>query len=272
MSNDSSSPMARPKEEEVIQADSQAAVSPIRWNPYFGTLFVIVVFFVAQVLAAALIGLYPLVRHWSAGQTNHWLNNAVAAQFSFLVLAEGLTLLGLYGWLRHFRARFATLGLARLRPRYIVFGLLAAPLYYLAYALLLTGITQLIPGLNLDQKQEIGFDSVQGTVPLLLTFISVVIIVPITEEILVRGFLYGSLRKALPVLQATILTSLIFAAAHLPEGGSSGPLWIGAIDTFTLSLFLCYLREKTGSLWPSITLHTLKNGIAFAALFLIGVH
>ena len=58
--------------------------------------------------------------------------------------------------------------------------------------------------------------------------------------------------------------------AHLAEGGAAGPLWIGFIDTFILSLVLCYLRVKTGSLWAGITLHALKNGIAFVALFVIG--
>ena len=33
------------------------------------------------------------------------------------------------------------------------------------------------------------------------------------------------------------------------------------------NLVLIYLREKTGSLWASITLHACKNGVAFAALF-----
>jgi membrane protease YdiL (CAAX protease family) len=75
----------------------------------------------------------------------------------------------------------------------------------------------------------------------------------------------------MPVLSAALLTSAIFAAAHLPEGGSGGPLYIAAIDTFILSLVLIYLRIKTGNLWASITLHALKNGVAFVALFVLHV-
>ena len=66
---------------------------------------------------------------------------------------------------------------------------------------------------------------------------------------------------------AVIGTSLLFAAGHLAEGGSAGLLYIAAIDTFSLSLVLIYLREKTDGLWASMTLHALKNGIAFVALF-----
>jgi hypothetical protein len=84
---------------------------------------------------------------------------------------------------------------------------------------------------------------------------------------MVRGFLYSSLKKALPVVWAVVLTSGIFAIAHLSGGGATGPLYIAALDTFVLSLVLIYLREKTGGLWASITLHAIKNGIAFMALF-----
>ena len=42
---------------------------------------------------------------------------------------------------------------------------------------------------------------------------------------------------------------------------------LAAATAFVLSLVLIYLREKTGSLWASITLHAIKNGVAFVALF-----
>jgi membrane protease YdiL (CAAX protease family) len=129
-------------------------------------------------------------------------------------------------------------------------------------------LTSLIPSLNINQKQEIGFNSVHGAIPLILTFISLVIIPPLAEEIATRGFLYSGLRKWLPRLVAALAVSILFGAAHLPEG-NSGPLWIGGVDMFTLSLVLVFLREKTGNLWAGITLHALKNGIAFVSLFLI---
>ena len=43
------------------------------------------------------------------------------------------------------------------------------------------------------------------------------------------------------------------------------------LDTFILSLVLIYLREKTGGLWASITLHAFKNGVAFVALFALHI-
>ncbi len=110
-----------------------------------------------------------------------------------------------------------------------------------------------------------------GQAALALTFISLVILPPLAEEIMVRGFLYSTLKKAMRPIGAVILTSALFAAAHLPEGGAAGPLYIAALDTFILSLVLIYLREKTGGLWASITLHASKNGIAFLLLFVLHI-
>jgi membrane protease YdiL (CAAX protease family) len=103
---------------------------------------------------------------------------------------------------------------------------------------------------------------------LTLTFISLVILPPLVEETLMRGYLYGSLRKNMSKIGAALVTSIIFASAHLEFGSGAPLLWIAALDTFVLSLFLVYLREKTGSLWAGMLVHALKNGIAFASLFI----
>jgi membrane protease YdiL (CAAX protease family) len=145
--------------------------------------------------------------------------------------------------------------------------LAAVPFYFVLYLLSVGLISHFVPGLNVNQQQQIGFNNVHGAAPLVMTFISLVVLPPLAEEIMVRGFLYSSLKKALPTASAVIVTSALFASAHLPEGGAAGPLYIAALDTFVLSLVLIYLREKTGSLWASITLHAIKNGIAFVALF-----
>jgi len=73
----------------------------------------------------------------------------------------------------------------------------------------------------------------------------------------------------MPVLWATLVTSLLFAVPHLLEGGSGGLLYVAGLDTFILSLFLVYLREKTGGLWSSMILHAIKNGTAFMVLFVL---
>ena len=121
-----------------------------------------------------------------------------------------------------------------------------------------------LPDLNTSQKQDLGIDfTAQNSLPLLI--FSLIIIPPIVEEVIMRGFLFTGLRQRFSFGFSTLLASLLFAAAHLPAG-VGGPLWVGAIDTLVLSLFLCYLREKTGSLWPPIFLHATKNSLALIYL------
>jgi hypothetical protein len=93
-----------------------------------------------------------------------------------------------------------------------------------------------------------------------------VIIAPIAEEVLFRGYLLGKLKKSVPIWLAILITSLLFGAFHLVNSGNYS--WNLAIDTFALSIVLCSLRVLTGSIWASILLHMVKNGIAFYLFFI----
>lgn len=239
----------------------------VPWNPWWALLFAVAAYYGSQFFAGLLVTIYPGLKHWSNAQTTDWLNNSVAAQFVFILLAEALVVGAVYYFLKLYKAGLPAIGLKRPRWRDLAYGLSAVLPYYLLYLLTVGVVSHFVTGLNVNQQQNIGFTNVHGSTQLTLTFISLVVLPPLAEEILVRGFLYSSLKKALPLVWAVIGTSAIFAAAHLPEGGAAGPLYIAALDTFILSLVLIYLREKTGSLWASITLHAIKNGIAFFALF-----
>lgn len=246
----------------------KSATMSVNWNPWLGVAFVVIVFYASQILAGLGISIYPVLHGWSSDRAAAWLTNSIAAQFIYIFLAEALAIGAVYKFLKVYKRSLQTIGLLRPRWRDLGFGLAAAPVYYLIYLITVGLVSHFVPGLDVKQSQEIGFDNVQGSLQLGLTFLSLVIIPPFAEEIMVRGFLYSSLKKATKLIPAALATSLIFAVAHLPEGGAAGPLYIAALDTFVLSLVLIYLREKTGSLWASITLHAFKNGVAFAALFI----
>jgi membrane protease YdiL (CAAX protease family) len=260
----------KPNQESLAQTPA-VSVPPVSWNVWLGVLFVVLVYVGAQFFGGVLVSVYPWLRHWPAARTNDWLNNSVGAQFVFILLAECFTIGAIYLFLKRRQLSLSIIGLKRPRWRDLGYGLAAVPVYYVLYLLTVGATTHLVPSLNVNQQQDIGFTNVHGTIQLALTFISLVILPPLAEEIMVRGFLYSTLKKALPLLSAVLLTSGLFAAAHLPEGEPAGPLYIAALDTFVLSLVLIYLREQTGSLWSSITLHATKNGVAFVALFALHV-
>lgn len=250
-------------------AQTEVAVPIVPWRMPTGVIFVIASFFIAQIVGGVLLSIYPAFRHWTSSQANDWLAGSIPAQFIYMLLVDGFILLAVWYLLKRYRRSWRLIGLKRPRWRDPAYGVAALPLYFLLYAMGVTLVGELYKGLNVSQQQNIGFSGAHGGLDLALTFVSLVVLPPLTEEILVRGVLYSSLKKVMTFVWATLITSLIFAAAHLPEGGAAGPLWIAFIDTFVLSLVLCWLREKTGTLWPGITLHAIKNCIAFLALFVI---
>lgn len=243
----------------------------VNWSPLEAVGVTIAIYFLGQVLGSLLAYVYPLVRGWSQTQSMNWLENNVYGQFLTILFVEVISVWLLYLFLKRRLANFKTIGLKR-RPivsdlGYVVLGFMA---YFLIYLVIVSVVKHLAPGLNENQQQQLGFSNPSG-VQLPFVFISLVILPPITEELLVRGFLYTGLKKGLPLIWAVLITSGLFGIAHLQAGSGQPLLWIAALDTFSLSLVLIYLREKTGSLWASIGLHMLKNLIAFLGLFVFHI-
>lgn len=249
--------------------DSTKQGTPL-WRPWVGVLYGLAVFFMMQIAAGVVLYAYPALRQWGPEQIEGWLKSSVPAQTAYLALTN----LGIIGavllFVRRRTGGLAAIGIRKPRLSDGLYGLAAVLPYFILYAATLAVVVQFWPSLDVNQKQELGFDTVHNTLELALIFGCLVLLAPLMEEILVRGLLYRSLRWSLPLIPAAVAASLLFAAAHLPEGGAAGPLYIAAIDTFVLSLVLIYLREKTGGLWASMVLHAIKNLIAFVAVF--GLH
>lgn len=121
-------------------------------------------------------------------------------------------------------------------------------------------LVSLVPGFDSDQVQDVGFSDVTSATEYIMAFVGLVILPPIFEEILFRGYLFGRLRRQVGFWGSAVVTSVIFGLVH--------GQWNVAIDTFVLSLFLCLLREYTGGLWAPILLHALKNCLAYFFLFI----
>ena len=240
--------------------------SGVKWNPWVGVLLVFLIYILSQVVGLVTL-IYPVLNHFSAARTSSWLNHSIYAQFFYVVIVELFTIGSVLMLLKWFKVDKKVIGLRKPNIKDPLYALIAAPIYYVIYVIAIVILTTLISGLNVTQAQNVGFNNVHGVAELIVTLISLVILPPLAEEILVRGFLYSSLKKGLPQITAAIVTSVIFASAHLPEG-VGGLLWVGFVDTFILSMVLIYLREKTNGLYSGMILHALKNGVAFYVLYL----
>ena len=95
-----------------------------------------------------------------------------------------------------------------------------------------------------------------STLGYIFLFLAVVIVAPIGEEIVFRGFLQKFLEKYWgDITRAVLVTSLFFAMIHF------NPFW--TIQIYMLGVILGFLSWKTKSVIPSILLHVVNNGSAF---------
>lgn len=249
-----------------------AAESKIPWSPVLAVVTVIVIYFVSQFVGGLALSLYPTMRHWNDAQANKWINSSILAQFIYVLIAEALTVTAVWQFLKHYKISLKVIGLKRFKGEDILYALMGFGIYFISYAIVLQIVMKLIPSLNVNQQQQIGFNNVAGLGQLILTAISLVILPPIAEEILMRGFLYTSLKKSIPKVAAALITSVIFATAHLEFGQGAPLLWVAAIDTFILSLVLVFIRERTGRIWGSMGIHALKNSVAYISIYIFHVH
>ena len=87
-----------------------------------------------------------------------------------------------------------------------------------------------------------------------------VVVAPVAEEIIFRGYFYGVIRRYGGRIPAILTSSLLFAAIHLHLPSAPG--------LFLLAVILCFLYERTGSLWGNITLHAAFNTSTIVTLLL----
>ena len=184
------------------------------------------------------------------------LQTAISAVIYILTIA---IVIGVPIAVKRYKTTMVQMGITRL-PSWGDIGL--APLAYIGYALLLAVVLHFvsqIPGFPADQAQDVGFKTFGTRLDNVLAFGTLVVLAPIAEETLFRGYLYGKLKGYVPAIVAAIATSLLFGAVHMQ--------WNVGVDVFVLSLILCWLRSLTGNIWAGVLVHMIKNGIAYYVLF-----
>ncbi len=126
------------------------------------------------------------------------------------------------------------------------------------------------PWFDAGQAQETGFVAYMSGADRIMSFISLVVVAPIAEEAIFRGWLYGKLREKLSdlpgwsgVALSILITSALFGLLHFQ--------WNVGVNVFCLSVVLCALREVTGTIYAGILTHMVRNGVAFIMLYVLGI-
>ena len=97
-------------------------------------------------------------------------------------------------------------------------------------------------------------------VPMLLVSIAAA---PLTEEIAFRGYAMGLLRRQFGPISAMVISSLMFAAAHLNHGLYPTKL----IVYFLVGLGLAATVWRTGSLLPAMVVHCFGDLVFFTLIW-----
>ena len=116
---------------------------------------------------------------------------------------------------------------------------------------------------SLSKDTELGLEY-QTTLLRCLSFLTTVILAPIFEELIFRGYLYTSMLTAFKrERERLVVNAMLFAAAHVFLAaflfGAEIPYYI-----FVLGYLLAKLYERSRSVLPCILLHALNNGLVFA--------
>jgi membrane protease YdiL (CAAX protease family) len=222
-----------------------------QWGPFAAIWYGILVFLGPQLIVGEVV--YLLNFQMQDTDLESFYMYGISVAITFILLSQLLR--------RKYGSSFFKIGLNKFRPRYIGYALLALPCYLILSSVFSDIVAAVYHNFNSGQQQNLGFTSVVNPIQVIAVFVSLVIIPPLVEESVFRGFLFMGLRKKLNPWWAAIVTSLIFGVAHWQLNVS--------VDTFALSLALCYLRIKTDSLWPGIFLHATKNFIAFVFVFIM---
>jgi len=223
----------------------------------FWPLWIAAAFFISQFLIVGL-SMSPLIANLLGDGTLSMMLIQALVYAVTLVLAVGVP------YLLKDRAKLPKIPKLlsvdrRLKAKDFLAGAKYLVIYYAFLLAIMIPLTLLLPDI-MGQEQDIGFDTAT-TVPweLVLVFIALVVIAPLAEELLMRGLLFGRLREQLPFWPTALIVSAVFALAHWQFNVS--------IDTFILSMVLCFAREKTGTVYAGVLIHAVKNCVAFGLLF-----
>ena len=163
------------------------------------------------------------------------LYDAVMYVVAFLIVAFVPGIL-----IRKWRTRREELGLTG-APTWKDIGLAMAGfvIYFVCSGVLTSVFRNMFEWFNVNEAQDVGFNNVMGAPDLLVAFVALVIVAPVAEELIFRGWIYGKMRKVVNAPVAILLVSVLFGVMH--------GQWNVAVDVFMMSVILCFMRELTGT-------------------------
>ena len=111
-----------------------------------------------------------------------------------------------------------------------------------------------------DITRELGFD--EGGAAAIAVGLLVIVMAPLSEEFFFRGFVFAGLRRGMPWVVAAVISSAVWGLFHYTGPDS----WAVCLQLAIFGMFLSWLYQRTGSIWPPIGIHAFNNALAFILL------
>lgn len=244
-----------PPAEPVISAPAQSAEPPQllpERDPFWGyadvglaLLLIVVGVVVINLVAAAIVFADPKLQE----DLTPLILPTNIALYGIIYLALRLVLGSRYG-----APVFRSLGW-----RQAHFNLAVAGIAGVALALALSFVAALIH----TPQIKTPFDKLSSS-PASLIFLGImaVVLAPIFEELLFRGFLQPVISRSVGTLLGVVLTAVLFGLLHAPEYSWA---WQYAVSVTLAGIAFGWLRAKTNSIIPGVVMHGCFNGIQVIA-------
>ncbi|NLB87867.1 MAG: CPBP family intramembrane metalloprotease [Syntrophomonadaceae bacterium] len=173
--------------------------------------------------------------------------------FGFLVQFISTVCLVLIMTLLINRAQLRDIGIYNVSiNKYLQYGVLGGVLLLVIIFTLSLPISILQPDLE-PQLYEEMLRSITKTQDFVFLFIIGAVLAPLSEELFYRGMIYPVLRHHFGPIPAMIIAGIIFGLAHY-DLWRFVPLAVGGA-------ILCYLYEKTNSIFVTTLAHGVWNGV-----------
>ena len=209
------------------------------WGPWTALIVAFAAYFAAQ------ISMFLPLAAWGVFNPGEPIESSIGSSTWFNLVLTG----------------FSSLGFSKFIKKDFLWIIIGIAIYLALTSTALLAAS-FIPNFDVNQAQNVGYGSARGW-QLLLAFVGLVVIPPVAEEMLFRGFLYRGLATKWPKILSALIASSLFALVHLQ--------WNVAVDVFVLSLVMIFILEKTQNLWVCIILHSIKNFMAFLVLFVFAI-
>ena len=178
---------------------------------------------------------------------------SIIAIIIFFVFNELLILIVLIYFGIYFQDEKKLLKVKKLRNSVVSFILFIPLLFLISFI-----IQNILPEYK---QQEIVLNFKSNLLKDKTILLQVLIIAPVVEEIIFRGYIYRILKTKVPIMFAIIISSILFSFIHYNV--------LSFILLFVLSIFLTYIYERNGSIMCPIIIHSLFN-LIMSALIICG--